>query len=323
MNGGEMSASIRDLKLFVAAYEERSFTSAAIREGATQSGVSQHVAKLEELLRVKLFLRSATGLATTPAADAYYSRCVEILRSHESAHSVLEGYVRGLHGEIRVGLMPSMTRCVLAPALAKFIELHPNVSVRVLEGYSGVLTKQVKAAELEFAIVPAFSDVLGLRSRLLTTTPELLVSRKGSKWKSGSHIRLAEFGSLKVVIPGKGNSRRRALDAYFLSNGVRIERLLELDAMLGTLDFVLNTDWATILPAVMMSNPLDHRTFDIRIISDPPLTLDLFLIEAARRPMSTAAQILLDLIVEEMDRLNKPWLMTRSSEGLSARKGKK
>jgi LysR family nitrogen assimilation transcriptional regulator len=306
-----MSASIRDLKLFVAAYEERSFTSAAFREGATQSGVSQHIAKLEALLRVKLFSRSANGLVTTPAADAYYNRSVEVLRVHEGAHSVLESYARGLHGEIRVGLMPSMTRCVLAPALAKFIELHPNVSVRVLEGYSGILTKQVKAAELEFAIVPAFSDATGLRSRLLMTTPELLVSRKAAKKKTESHVRLAGLSPLKVVVPGKGNSRRRSLDTYFSSNGVRVDRLLELDAMLGTLDFILNTDWAAILPAIMMSSRTDHRTFDIRVISNPALTLDLFLIEAARRPISTAAEILLGFIREEMDRLNKPWLLMR------------
>ncbi len=43
-----MSQSIRDIRVFVAAYEEGSFTAAAARENATQSGVSQHVRKLEE-----------------------------------------------------------------------------------------------------------------------------------------------------------------------------------------------------------------------------------------------------------------------------------
>ena len=311
-----MPASIRDLELFVAAYEERSFTAAALREGATQSGVSQHIAKLEALLRVKFFSRSATGLIPTPAADAYYNRSVEVLRVHESAHSILESYARGLHGEIRVGLMPSMTRCVLAPALAKFIELHPNVSVSVLEGYSGVLTKQVKAGDLEFAIVPAFSDAIGLRRRRLTATPELLVSRKSPKAKSRSHVSLAELGSLKVVVPGKENSRRRSLDAYFSSNGVRIDHLLELDAMLGTLDFISITDWVAILPAIMMSNPSDHHTFNIQVISNPALTLELFLIEASRRPMSTAAGILLGFIKDEMDRLNRPWLAPGTTKPL-------
>ena len=45
-----MSESLRDFHLFVAVYEERSFTAAAAREHATQSGVSQHVRKLEDSL---------------------------------------------------------------------------------------------------------------------------------------------------------------------------------------------------------------------------------------------------------------------------------
>jgi DNA-binding transcriptional LysR family regulator len=45
-----MFESLRSIQVFVATYEERSFTAAAKREHATQSGVSQHVRKLEERL---------------------------------------------------------------------------------------------------------------------------------------------------------------------------------------------------------------------------------------------------------------------------------
>jgi LysR family transcriptional regulator, nitrogen assimilation regulatory protein len=317
-----VTASIRDIKLFVAAYEERSFTAAAVREAATQSGVSQHIAKLEALLKVKLFSRNAGGLVATPAADAYYNRCVDVLRVHESAHIALGGYTRGLHGEINVGLMPSMTRCVLAPALARFIEQHPNVAVRILEGYSGILTKQVKAGELEFAIVPApaFSERVGLKSRLLATTPELLVTRKSPSAKTSRYVRLSELDPLKLVVPGRGNARRILLDAYFASNGVRVERVMELDAMFGTLGVLSETDWAAVLPAVMMSDPSDHKNFNIRVISDPPLTLDLILIEASRRPMSRPAEVLLGLIKEEMDRLNRSWSIGRPTTRGTARR---
>jgi LysR family transcriptional regulator, nitrogen assimilation regulatory protein len=44
--GKTMSESLRQIRLFVAAYEEGSFTAAAHRENATQSGVSQHIHQL-------------------------------------------------------------------------------------------------------------------------------------------------------------------------------------------------------------------------------------------------------------------------------------
>jgi DNA-binding transcriptional LysR family regulator len=109
---------------------------------------------------------------------------------------------------------------------------------RVVEGYSGVLTRQVKAGELEFAIVPALSETVGLKSRLLTTTPELLVMKKSPSARTSRHVRLSELDPLKLIVPGRGNAKRILLDAYFASNGVRVERLMELDAMLGTLGFL-------------------------------------------------------------------------------------
>lgn len=313
----DMKATIRDISLFVAAYEEHSFSAAAAREGATQSGVSQHISKLENLLRIRLFTRKKTGVATTPAADAYYHRCVEILRMHEAAHGVLGDFAHGLDGQIFVGLMPSMTRCILAPALATFIDLHPNVAVRIVEGYSGMLTRQVAAGELEFAIVPAFSETSGVRSRHFARIPEVLVSKKGVGGKEdGQQVRLTDLDALKLVVPGKDNIRRRLLDTYFTSNCVRVHRTMEFDAMLGTLAFVSRTDWHAILPAIMMADPADSRLFDIRLICDPLLTLDLVLIEAARRPMSRGAEALLELIDAETRRLNGNWKIRKKRESV-------
>src|SRR4030088_2775745 len=72
--------------------------------------------------------------------------------------------------------MPTMTRCVLAPTLTRFIKEHPNSAVRIVEGYSAGLTQQVQNGDLDFAIVPAFPGAMGLRSRLFLRTPEVLVS---------------------------------------------------------------------------------------------------------------------------------------------------
>jgi hypothetical protein len=87
--GGVVTESLRDIRIFVAAYEERSFTAAAVREHATQSGVSQHIRKLEEGFRVKLFSRGKGQVAPTPAADAYSSRCIQILRNIESSNEAM------------------------------------------------------------------------------------------------------------------------------------------------------------------------------------------------------------------------------------------
>lgn len=311
-----MSGSLRDIRLFIAAYEERSFTAAAVRENATQSGVSQHIRKLEETFGVKLFSRDKARVMPTPAGDGYYQRCIDVLRAHEAADRVARSYATGLDGEIVIGLMPTMTRCALAPVLAKFIEAHPNLVVRVVEGYSAMLTQRVQANELDFAIVPAFSGGSGLKSRLFMRTPELLVSSARSGLPHLKPLRLSKLGPMKLVVPGQANTRRRLLETYFASNGVKVERLLELDAMLGTLDFISRTDWMTVLPGLMMADDNEPRLFTINPIVDPSFMLDLVLIEPSRRPISARAEAFLDLLEEEAIRLNRRWEKTEELAAL-------
>jgi len=313
------NGSFRDIRLFVAAYEERSFTAAARRENATQSGVSQHIRKLEDSLRVKLFVRDKGRVVPTPAGDSYYRHCIELLHTHAKAATAVRRHGTGLDGNIVIGLMPTMTRCTLAPALARFIDKHPNVVVRVVEGYSAALTEQVLAGELEFAVVPAFSGAPGLKSRLFLRTPELLVSSRRSQLTHLAPTRLGDLGALKLVVPSKANTRRRLIETYLASNGVAVERLLELDAMLGTLDFVARTDWLTILPSLMMASDMRARLFTVNPIVSPPFSLDLVLIEPSRRPMSPAAQAFLQLLEEESSRINRAWQGIRPDAERSSR----
>jgi DNA-binding transcriptional LysR family regulator len=301
------SGSFREIRLFVAAYEERSFTAAARRENATQSGVSQHIRKLEDGLAVKLFVRDKGRVVPTPAGDSYYRHCIQLLHTHVEAINAVRRHGDGLEGNIVIGLMPTMTRCALAPVLARFIERHPNVVVRVVEGYSAALTEQVLAGELAFAIVPAFTGAPGLKSRLFVRTPELLVASRRSPLTPLSPVRLADLAPLKLVVPSKANTRRHLIETYLASNGVAVARLLELDAMLGTLDFVARTDWVSILPALMMATEARSRVYTLNPIAGPPFALDLVLIEPSRRPMTAPAEAFLAMLEEESRRINRHW----------------
>ncbi|NNM70960.1 LysR family transcriptional regulator [Enterovirga aerilata] len=307
-----MAGSLQDIRLFVAAYEERSFTAAAQRENATQSGVSQHIRKLEERFRLSLFSRDKGRVCPTPAGDSYYRACLDVLRAHDAATKAVQGFVGGLEGELVVGLMPTMTRCVLAPALARFTEAHPNAAIRVVEGYSAALTQHVQAAELDFAIVPGTAGIAGVKSRLFTRTPEVLVaSVRHAGRRNGEPVRTRELGPLRLVVPSRANTRRLSIESYFASNGIAIERLLELDAMLGTLDLVGRSEWVAVLPGIMMAADPEPGMHVINPLADPPLTLDLVLIEPARRILSPLASAFLGLLQEEAARVNARWDVPR------------
>lgn len=301
-----MTESLTDIRIFVAAYEERSFTAAAVRERATQSGVSQHIRKLEDAYGVRLFSRDKGQVVPTPAADAYYERCIQVLRTLESGKSAIRAFA-GISGDVHVGLMPTMTRATLAPSIRRIVAEQPNIVAHVTEAYSNILTQKVMVGELDFAIVPAIAGGPALSVQPFLRTWETLVANVDR----GDHlrpVRLRDCGPMRVVAPSLANTRRNTIDTYFKVNGVQIERLLEMDAMMGTLDFVGASDWVTILPALMMTGEIERRQFSVRPIIEPVAPLELVLIEPRRRSLSPAAQCFLDVIRAEATRLNGLWL---------------
>lgn len=289
------------IRLFVAAYEERSFTAAAAREHSTQSGVTQHIQQLEDHFGIKLFLRGAGGISPTPAADAYYRSCLDVLRGHEQSRGRIEAFKGGGAGRIAVGLTPTNTHAALAPALDAFVAQHPNVVVQIVDAYSDVVIEKVRSGELDCCVVPGVHHLLGMRSEFFASSPEFLVcsAQTPLRVRHGKPVDLGKLGPLKIVMPTKAQKRRGALDDYLASVGAVVERRLEIDTFLGTLDFVARSDWVAIYPGVTMLREFDRKTLLIASLANPPLTVELFRIERTRDPPSAMALAFLDLLQKE------------------------
>lgn len=314
--------TLRQIRAVIAVCEEGSFTRAAMREHATQSGLSQHVSAVERALGVTLFERSAAGVRPTPAGLRYYRRCVDAVGVLENAGEDMRAMAGMVSGDLRVGLMPTFTRAALAPTLEHFVQAYPEVRLHILEGYSGLLTEKVLADELDFAIVPAFEGRIGLKSRLLLRSREVLISGPASKLTPLAPIRLADRPPLKIVGPGPDNVRRRNLEIYFQTHGVAIERMIEMDAMIGTLEFVARTDWVAMLPGLICVNDIPKRDLIVNPLVDPPLFAEFILITPTSRPLGVAARHFLDRFEADLADTEKTLAQALNSfAGPTPRKG--
>ena len=136
------------------------------------------------------------------------------------------------------------------------------MKIHVTESYSPILIQKVTAAELDFAVVPAFMGSRGLKVQHFLRTWETLVASPDKKM----HLRrtcLRDVGPLKIVLPSYSNARRKPLETYSTTNGVDIARVVEMDAMMGTLDLISKSDWVAVIPALMMtarSNECNFRS---------------------------------------------------------------
>lgn len=300
--------TLRQIRSVVAVIEERSFTKAAKRENATQSGISQHVAAVEQHLGLALFERGSDGVSPTAAGRGYYTHCLELLRILETAEHEAKAIGGAMLGKIRAGLIPAFTRAALAPALVRFAESHPGVEIEVIEGYSNALTEMVRAQELDFALVPGFAGGTGLRLGHLTRSREMLVSGPAIGLDNLTPVRLADLPPLKLVVPARANVRRARIDEYIEALGIKVHRILEMDAMIGTLELVATSDWVTILPWVIC-NPDAEARGQVRRVSplvEPTLHSDFVFIEPASRPLSPQGHLFLDALRSEIEALGEP-----------------
>src|ERR1700722_2918638 len=295
--------TLRQIRSFIAVCEEASFTAAAARERATQSGISLHIKKLEAELGIALFERDRGDIRLTTAGKIYYAECVDVLKRLDAAQQRVAA--SRVLGSIRVGLMPTFTRSILSPALAQFLQQSPESEIHIVEAYSRVLTDMVLRDELDFAVVPSFEGAAGISHQLLARDRETLVSARQGKVRNIKPIRLRNRGPLKVIVPGPQNTRRRNIETYFTSNGVAVSQRLELDAMMGTLQFIAASDWVAILPFLMMVSDLDEGRYDIRALEDPALYADFILIQPARKAMTPAAALFAEMLKQETEQAQK------------------
>ena len=298
---------LRQVRAVIAVCEEGSFTRAAERENATQSGISQHVAAVERKLGVKLFERAAGRVTPTPAGLRYYRSCVGAVGALEKAVEQARAVASEVTGDLRIGLMPTFTRAVLAPVLDDFVPRHPEVRLHIVEGYSGLLTKMVLDQELDFAVVPAFEGTVGLKSRLLVRDREMLLSGRRAGFSPLAPLRLADCRPLKIVLPGPDNIRRRNLETYFQTHGVEVETRLEMDAMIATLEFVARSDWVTILPSVISVNDIGGGELIVNPLVRPELHAEFVVIEPTRRMLSTQAHLFLQRFEQEVAHIHEVW----------------
>ena len=290
---------LQGLRCFVAVYEEGSISAAARKVHATQSGVSVQVSELEKQLGQPLFDRVSSGVVPTKAGDQIYRRAIRILREVSGLGEDIAALSDSLTGAVRVGIMPTFARSILAPVLTAFSEANPLVDVTVTEGYSGLLTRMVLADDLDFAVVPDGILPDGLSSTLLDTDLELLASSRPLGGVSDV-VDMAKMSSLRLVLPGPANARRAKIDQHLKNISGAIHDVLELDSMMATLDMVRRGERIAILPGCLCLADLDNSGISLYPIEKPRMTVDYLLIEPAAKTMSAAIRLFADSLRDEI-----------------------
>jgi DNA-binding transcriptional LysR family regulator len=298
---------LQQISTFVVVYQERSFTAAAERIHATQSGLSMQIKELEDTLGLQLFERSTRGVEATPAGERFYAHALKLLRELDEARVEMRAMKGQETGTVTAGLMPTFSRAALSPAVAEYTASHPYVNLQIVEAYSAVLTDRVAREELDLAIVPPVAADSRLRSSYVSRDHELFVTSARSKRRHLEPVSMADVGPLRLIVPTRGNARRARLDDYLKAVGATVEAVLEMDAMMGTLELIATSDWVSILPATLCYPDIDRGPRHLHPIVDPPLSVDYVLVTPSARTVSPSASAFAEVLSRHIRLIGADW----------------
>ncbi|SMF19796.1 transcriptional regulator, LysR family [Alteromonadaceae bacterium Bs31] len=121
----------RYFKAFIAAAEYENFSVAATQAAMTQSGISQHISKLEDQLAVSLFMRSSKATVLTEEGKALLSYIRSYNDSIQSLIETINKERKFIEGLVSYAMPPS---CLLSPHFPMLLERrlnYPDLELKV------------------------------------------------------------------------------------------------------------------------------------------------------------------------------------------------
>jgi DNA-binding transcriptional LysR family regulator len=120
------------LHTLVTVVETGSLTAAAPQLCRSQSAISEHIRKLEEVCGTPLFLRAKTGVSPTPAGERLLAHARRLLALNDVALQDMRGVLLSgdLHLAITDYLRPAALPAILKRLREHYPRLHLHVSVR-------------------------------------------------------------------------------------------------------------------------------------------------------------------------------------------------
>lgn len=121
--------TLSGFNVFTKVVETGSFSAAARELNISKSAVSKHVAKLEDRLGVRLLNRTTRKLSPTEVGTHFYERARRIVQDVEETEQAVSALHMEPRGSLRLNVPMSFGYRHVAPALAEFLDAHPDITI--------------------------------------------------------------------------------------------------------------------------------------------------------------------------------------------------
>ncbi|WP_348639881.1 LysR substrate-binding domain-containing protein, partial [Mesorhizobium sp. M2A.F.Ca.ET.037.01.1.1] len=297
---------LKQLQLFTAVAEFGSFSRAAVALSISQPVLSRQIKSLEDKVGVALLYRNGRGIVLTEAGKILQSYAVALLEQAARAETELAALRSNPRGTIVLGMPPSVGVVLTAPLVQNFRVQFPQVSLRVIEGFSGHLLEWLVMGKIDVAVLYNAPRMNNLLAEPILRDELFLLGAKNDPHNLGPGPVDADVMSrLPMILPARPHGLRVVLDHILGSAGIEPNIEVEVDAMPSTLRLVEAGIGYTILSYSSCHNLVAEGRINYWRIRNPPIERELLLATSSQRPTTTVIRALTTLIRDEVRVLRK------------------
>jgi len=165
-----------DLQAFVQVAASGSFSAAARALGMTASATSKAVARIEQHLGAKLFVRTTRSVRLSEAGGAFFERVTRVLAELTEAERAAQATRAAPRGLLRVELPLALGARRIAPLLPEFCRRYPEVELEIRSSDRFV---DLVAEEVDVALRVGALEDASLIARRLTTSRVVTLASPG------------------------------------------------------------------------------------------------------------------------------------------------
>ena len=206
----------KQLQLLVAVDDFRNLSKVAAHAHVSQPAVSKSLGELERGLGLKLFERTARGVAPTVYGECLVRHARSVLSGLDQARDELRGLLSGASGRICVGVLPGAVPALLPQSLALLKGRSPNTNVLLREGTMETLLPELWQEKLDLIVgrLPARSGQ-ELGEKILSEEPVTLVAGPHHPLAKRRRLHWLDVKEYPWVLPPVGALLREPLERAF------------------------------------------------------------------------------------------------------------
>src|SRR6266567_2318219 len=226
-----------------------------------------------QLVQVEGFLEVARRGSVSRAAEALFITQPTLTARLQGLERELGTplFLRTPHGMRLTDAGPAVSTYVLPELLERFVDAHPRVEVSVRTGHSEDVVDLVVRDEVQVGLGRTIRHP-DLELRPFHTEDLVLVCAPEHPFTQRASVEMAEVAGQKLIMFDRTSSYYEITQGAFLSAGVSLRGLMELDSIEAAKKMVERDLGVALLPGTAVARELAGKTLrTVKMLDAPPM----------------------------------------------------